>query len=113
MHRALGAVAWRASRPSRACTSGASMQRGFSAAAAAHPHGPADPYDVVVFGGGMVGVVLAALLGALQQLPASLQSAHLSSCAVVCMHRSSLTRMAAVCCLWQQDAFPYMQGRIR
>lgn len=81
MHRALGSVAWRAFRPNRACTSGALMERNFSAAAATHPHGPADPYDVVVFGGGMVGIVLAALLGELEQLPASLQSAHLSSCA--------------------------------
>ena len=82
MHRALEAVAWRACRSNRACTSGSSVERSFSAAAAAHPHGPADPYDVVVFGGGMVGVVFAALLGALRQLAPSLHGAHLSSCAV-------------------------------
>lgn len=63
MHCVLSALARRScqSQQAASCTH---LTRCFSAASAAQQHnGALEPYDVVVFGGGMVGVVFAALLG--------------------------------------------------
>lgn len=63
LHQSAALISRRSSRETHAsCRALATLQYRHASAAASQ-HGP-EPYDVVVFGGGMVGIAFAALLGA-------------------------------------------------